>query len=101
MEIQKEITLIGTSSISSFDKGEKLFIDISIDKCEVLITSTKDGEKRFYKMDYANPPAGFVRFDPLDKKLVIEEWTIWRDDLDRKNKKSVVHYFENVELIKK
>lgn len=101
MEIKEVIDLIGTSSISYFDKGERVYIKINVSTGNVLVSSIDYSKEDLYIVDPRQPPSGFVKFFPMDKLLTIEEWKVWEDDLGRRNKKAIVHHFEEVEMIKK
>lgn len=99
MDFPKEITLIGTSVTSYFDKNEFVFIKIFLDKREVLVKSIDTNKEHLYIIVPSQSTS--IIFNPIEKKLSIEEWKVWEDDLNRKNKSIVVNHFEKVEIIVK
>lgn len=98
--MSNKISFVGVSSSSVFENNEIVKIDIFIDENRILIeTLDEENEKKnheIFKVEHCLPN---VMYHPLEKSLFIDEFIVWKDDLGRVNKKSVMHQFHDVSPI--
>lgn len=99
---ENELSFVATTFLSDeFEKDERVLIDINTDTGEIFMRDFDDSKGGIFFIDNDNPPSGFVKFDILNKTMVIEEWLVLKNEDGSVDIKAIIHQFEDVEMVAK